>query len=108
MKRTNITFDEDTYEYLRKKSYEERKSMAAILRDMIREQIKPPEKEISSTGYSNPSSSPSVSEKKPQKPLEIRSSPLVPKDTIIAVKEDTIFKMCSHGAKVGLCKKGCK
>ena len=38
MKRTNITFDDDTYEYLKRQSYLKRKSMAAILRDMVRAQ----------------------------------------------------------------------
>ena len=45
MKRTNITFDDDTYEYLRKKSFEDRKSMDEILREMVREQMTPEKKQ---------------------------------------------------------------
>lgn len=35
MKRTQVQFDEATYEALRRKSYEERRSLSALIRDLV-------------------------------------------------------------------------
>jgi hypothetical protein len=128
MKRTNISLTDEQYDWLKKRAWMESKSMSGVIRGMcddgdsadkiLEDVTKPPEKKCVCIYVDGKLTEPCAhhslegidpTEKKPQDSnltdLDKKAKEQIENFEPIV---RSAFKSCKHGAKVGLCKKGCK